>query len=325
MNREKDFRDFCAKNKLKDDIAEVYMKISKEFEEITGKDFKDATREDVDEFAAYLIKKGKNSYDNFVGLIYYSYFLRNNETLIALYELIDGSEVMNNLMKEIENDLGKDRAKRIFDGIELPSLGTGNKEKPEKTKQIIERLESTFDEEKCLDFLSRGLHKLPEDYFQKERQKYLKSKNIDDYLEQKHSEFVDILENHMKENRLFFTQKIDEEVIEFVRNDQMISAGIRDGDIIYITKIPYMAKKYLTEKNDKLKRYYYCHCPWVREAIKNSQEDRIPKKICYCSAGFFKQTWDIVLDHPVKIDVVNSILMGDNFCKFALHLPKNIS
>lgn len=324
MNREKDFRDFCSRNNLKDDITEIYVKVSEEFEEITGKNFEDATRKDVDKFVDYLIKNGKNSYDNFVGLIYRSYFLKNNDTLIALYELIDGSEVMNNLKEEIEKDVGKERTNRIFEGIELPPLGMGNNKKPEKTKEIIERLESTFNEEKCIDFLSRGLHKLPKEHFQKERQKYINSKNIDDYLEKKHREFVSVLENHMREDKLFFTQEIDEKVVEFVRNNQMISAGIREGNIIYITKIPYMTKKYLNEKNDKLKRYYYCHCPWAREAIKNSKEDRIPKNFCYCSAGFFKQTWDVVLDHPVKIDVVNSVLTGDKFCKFALHLPENI-
>jgi hypothetical protein len=124
----------------------------------------------------------------------------------------------------------------------------------------------------------------------------------------------------MKEKTLYFTQEIDGEVLEYVRNTPTCQNGVREGDIIYVTKIPYMAKKYLREKDPKKKRYYYCHCPWVREAIKS--DTKISPNFCYCSAGFEKRPWDVIFDQPVKADVIESVLKGDFVCKFAIHIPK---
>jgi hypothetical protein len=82
-----------------------------------------------------------------------------------------------------------------------------------------------------------------------------------------------------------------------------------------------MAKKYLHEKDEKKKRYYYCHCPWVREAILSDL--KVSPNFCYCSAAFEKRVWDVIFDQPVKADVVESVLKGDPICKFAIHIPKD--
>jgi len=58
----------------------------------------------------------------------------------------------------------------------------------------------------------------------------------------------------MKKRTLCFTQEINEEVLEYVRNTPTCQNGVRDGDIIYVTKIPYMARqKPLGKSSVKLK------------------------------------------------------------------------
>jgi hypothetical protein len=81
-----------------------------------------------------------------------------------------------------------------------------------------------------------------------------------------------------------------------------------------------MAKKYLREKNPKKKRYYACHCGWVREAIKS--DTKISPNFCYCSAAFEKRLWDVIFGQDVKADVLQTVLGGDKICKFAIHIPK---
>jgi hypothetical protein len=81
-----------------------------------------------------------------------------------------------------------------------------------------------------------------------------------------------------------------------------------------------MAKEYLREKDPKKKRYYACHCAWVREAIKSDL--KISPNFCYCSAGFEKRLWDVVFGQNVKADVLQTVLEGDPICKFAIHVPK---
>jgi hypothetical protein len=81
-----------------------------------------------------------------------------------------------------------------------------------------------------------------------------------------------------------------------------------------------MAKKYLHENNERMKRYYACHCTWVREAIKSGME--ISPEFCNCSAGFEKRLWDVIFGRPVKADVLQTVLKGDTICRFAIHIPQ---
>ncbi|MDQ1278798.1 MAG: hypothetical protein QG670_58 [Thermoproteota archaeon] len=124
----------------------------------------------------------------------------------------------------------------------------------------------------------------------------------------------------MRDGTLYFTKEIDEEVLGYVKKTPTCQNGVREGDIIYVTKIPYMMKQYLKEKDEKLKRYFYCHCPRVREAIKSGIN--ISSNFCYCSVAFEKRPWDVIFNQSVKADVIETVLKGDLICKFAIHIPE---
>ena len=319
------FKDFCTKKNLDEKSIQAHIRIVKEFEAFIRKkdktkDLSNAASRDLQSFAAYLIEAGKNTWDNFVALIRYARFVKNREVEVAALELLDGSDVLEKLSNTLKQTVGESKHREIFEGIELPPLGTSSKDKPKVTKKFMERLEIKIGEDKCREVLSSGPHAGPKEAYLPERKKFLKSKGIDDFLEKRHKEYVDELEKHMKEKTLYWTQEIDEKVVEYVRNTPTCQNGVREGDIICVTKIPYMAKKYLHEKDPKKKRYYYCHCPWVREAIKSDL--KISPNFCYCSAGYEKRPWDIIFGQTVKADVIETVLKGDLICKFAIHIPK---
>jgi len=96
--------------------------------------------------------------------------------------------------------------------------------------------------------------------------------------------------------------------------------GVREGDMIYETKIPYMTKKFLHEKDEKMKRYYACHCGCVREGIRSGL--KVSPNFCYCSAGYHKRPWEIIFDQPLKAEVMKTLLKGDLVCRFAIRIPK---
>jgi hypothetical protein len=125
----------------------------------------------------------------------------------------------------------------------------------------------------------------------------------------------------MKKGELYFTQEIDEQVLIYVRENPILS-GVREGNLILTTKIPYMTKRYLNENDPRIKRYYYCHCPWVRESIRTGRP-KIPTIFCNCSTGFTKFYFDAVFDDDVRCDVLETVLGGDTACKFAIHIPKD--
>jgi hypothetical protein len=322
---EKGFKDFCAERKLGEEITLANIRMVKEFEEFLkkksqNKGLNNATPSDVQSFVTHLMKNKMNTWDNLLALLRYTRFINNRGAEVALLELLDGSDVLENLSNTLRQAVGESKHKEIFEGIKLPPLGTTSKDKPEVTKKFIERLEGELGEDKCRAILLSGPHANPKKYYLPERKKFLNSKGIDDFLEKRHKEYVDELEKHMKEKTLCFAQEIDEAVLEYVRNTPTCQNGVRKGDKIIVTKIPYMAKKYLHEKDLKKKRYYACHCAWVREAIKSGM--KISPNFCYCSAGFEKRPWDVIFDQSVKADVIETVLKGDLICKFAIHIPK---
>jgi len=320
-------QEYLQERNLDTDIIPAAINIVNEFDDFlskSGKSVEEATYNDLHDFSAYLIDNKKNSFDNYVNLLRYGYFKKNNQLIIAAMENLDGSEVMVNFSKRLVEEFGEEVRNEIFDDIEVLPLGLHPKKKPEITKKVIERFLAKVNHEKCTAFLANGLRdKYPQSY-KSAREKFLKAKNIDEFLEIQRLDFIDTLRKNQEEDTLFFTQEINNKVLEYVKNQQgMTEAGIREGNKVIMTKIPYMTKQYLNETDDMKKKYWYCHCPWVREAL--LEEDQpVDPIFCNCSAGYYKNFWEAVLDQSVKVEVVESVLKGDSACKFALHLPQEI-
>ena len=175
--------------------------------------------------------------------------------------------------------------------------------------------------EECKGILSGCLHGLKDEWFLDEKKKYKECGNIDAYLERKREDFIAELEKLRNEGGLYFTQEITDEVINHVKDHPEVSAGVRDGNIIYETKIPYMSKEYLAETDERIKRYYYCHCAWVKESLRTGDVNVSPT-FCYCSAGFHKKPYEIIFGRPLKAEVIGTVLKGNMCCKFAIHLPE---
>ena len=284
-----------------------------------GHDFGKAKISDFRDALRYFVENQKNTWENFLALLRYSRFAGNQELEVELLELLDGSDVLKNISKTVKKTFGEKIHSEIFAEIELPPLGTFSTDKPKTTKKLVERLEIFLGEDGCREILFSGPHAGPKKEYFPERKAFWESGGIDDFLRKRHKEYICELEKHMNENTLYFTQRIDEEVLNYVKITPTCQNGVREGNIIYVTKIPYMAKKYLNEKDEKLKRYYYCHCPWVREAIKSGLN--VSPNFCYCSASFEKRPWDVIFGQSVKAEVVETVLKGDLICRFAIYIP----
>jgi len=322
---EEGFRQHCIKRNVKEETIQAHISAVKDFEaflkkKFANRDFSSSTPSDMQSFVAHLLENRKNTIDKFVALLRYANFVNKREIVALLFGFVEGYGALKKLSDTLEQTMGESKRDRIFEGITLPPLGTDPRDKPKIAKRIMERLEATLDERTLQEIMSSGLDVGPKEWYLPMREKFLESKSIDDYLKRKHAEAVEMLEKHSREKSMFYAQEIDEEVVEYVRDNLEVMGGVREGDIIYETKIPYMTKKYLHEKEEKMKRYYACHCGWVREAIKSGVE--ISPNFCYCSAGYHKRPWDIIFDQPVRADVIETVLKGDLVCRFAIHIPK---
>jgi hypothetical protein len=323
---EEGFRGFCVKRNLKEETVRAHVATivySEAFlkEMNPAKELSNATARDVDGLIAHLMKEDKNTWDDLLALLRYARFVGNREAEVTLLELLDGSDVLETLSETVRRTVGESKHAEVFAGIGLPPLGTRSTERPRTTRMFMERLEANVDERTCREILSSGPHAGPREEYLQDRKEFLESEGVDDFLRKRHEKYVEELDRHRKEETLYFTQEVDDEVVDFVRRTPTCQCGVREGDVIYVTKIPYMAKKYLHEDDETKKRYYYCHCPWVREAILTG--DKISPNFCYCSAGYEKRPWDVIFDEPVRADVVETVLGGDFICKFAIHIPES--
>lgn len=320
-----DFRKFLQERDFPADKIEGSVSVVERFEDFLSgqrKTQKSPTADDVRTFSAILMKEELNTYDNYRALALYGRFLKNNEVYVAVVELLDGAEALESLYEKVAESVGKLKRDEIFEGIELPPLGTPSTQKPAVTQAVMERLEDTVDPQTCQRILSSGLRHLQDEWFLEDREKYLECKNLDEFLERRGQEFIDQLEQIKREEGLFFTQEITDAVIEFVRSQPEIRQGVRKGNILFEVKIPYMTREYLAETDESMKRYYYCHCPWVRESLRAGNV-RVSPTFCHCSAGFHKKYWEVVLDQPLEAEIVESVLKGDLWCKIAIHLPQH--
>lgn len=316
------FRQFLEAQEFGADQVDQFITLIKRFDSFQEEQ-KGTISSQVNAFSKKLVEDGQNDFLNYVALARYARFLHDNEFYISVVELVDGAEAMENLYKKLGEIHGEEVRDQIFADIEIPTIGSPVAERPAVTFSVMERIEEQFDPVTTKDILSSCLRDLEDEWYLDEREKYQSSKTFDEYLEQKGQTFIEQLEGIQDKGGLFFTQEISDDVLEFVRNTPEILSGVRDGHILYEVKIPYMTKQFLEETDERMKRYYYCHCPWIRESILND-DPHVSTTFCNCSAGFHKKPYEVIFEQPLQADIVETVLAGDGWCKFAIHLPEDV-
>jgi effector-binding domain-containing protein len=167
-------------------------------------------------------------------------------------------------------------------------------EKVHWVKGAMQRLDALVDEKARKEIMAGCAHIFPQGRIQQLRAEYLRLGDIDKLLE------VMARDRSCGENSYY-------------------SAPKREGNIIYTTKIPFNPKGYQEATDGVEKRFHYCHCPLVKEAIREGQ--KISATFCYCGSGWFKRLWEGILGEPVNVEVLKTVLQGDDCCQFAIHLP----
>ena len=75
----------------------------------------------------------------------------------------------------------------------------------------------------------------------------------------------------------------------------------RKGDILYCTKI------------------YGCDCGWVR-----ATKTPISSTFCHCAKGYIIKYFEAVFQRPLKVELLQSVVNGDEVCQFAIHLDDEL-
>jgi hypothetical protein len=322
---EKNFLQFLFEKKIDEDVAAVFISRLNEFDKFLKKinhNIDSIPFGEITKYSNYLVEKNSDHVLDFLrALINYANFVKKYDYIIEIIDISESYNAMDNLYERVAEKHGEKIRDEIFTDIKIPPLGIDPEKKPAFTKVILNRLEEKIGEEKTIELLKPCLHGRPGS-LEKDREDFLRLNDIDEFLKLKKHELIERLQEHLKEGTLEFAQYIDEDVIDFIKNTPSISPGIRDGKIIISTKMPYQTKKHIEAKDNRMKGFYSCYCPWVRGAIKDGTEKELFSHFCHCSAGYTKKYWDVIFDQTTSVEPIETPLTGGLLCKFAVHIPK---
>jgi len=325
--KEIEFQEFLKDNKIDESKIEIFLSRIRDYEKFLNKE--NLTLETVKpkkliEYTEYLVSVEKESALDFLrALMSYANFSKKYDFITEAIDIAESYMAMDTLFSRIAEFHGESIRNEIFKGLIIPPLGVHPEKKPDFTKIILKRVEEKLGEEETIKLLSPCLHGRPPGDIEGDK-KALRELGIDGFLAKKHQELIRRLEEHRDKGTLEFAQYVDDEVIEFVRNNQMLAEGVREGNIIYLCKHPYQIKKFLNAIDDRMKRFYLCYCPWIRGALKNGTEHELSKHFCHCSAGWYKLYWDQIFEQSIKVEPIKTALDGALECKFAVYLPENV-
>jgi hypothetical protein len=176
----------------------------------------------------------------------------------------------------------------------------------------MDRLDALVDQEKIIEVMTGCACQYPESELSEIKDAYSKTKDIGVAHKMLKDKFASFLKTSLG---------LKDDLVREILNRGWGLAGVRRGNTIIATKIPKSGNlvEYLKETDREKRWALYCHCPRIREAIGSST--KISPTYCYCGAGFYKGIWEYILQQPVTVELLESVLQGDEVCKVAIHLP----
>lgn len=183
--------------------------------------------------------------------------------------------------------------------IGTPGLHANVTERFEWAKEAIDALDVSADKDQKFDIVSSCAHVFPTLQLAK-------------------------LTHVYRSNRLLSDDPLDaiDAVLQFMHSDPGWGENkpVREGNVIFHTKNPSDPEAYSKAQTPEQQRSAYCFCPIIRVNL----DKKISDTYCYCGSGWYRQQWEAATGKPVHVEVVKSVVRGDDVCQFAVHLASDI-
>jgi effector-binding domain-containing protein len=202
------------------------------------------------------------------------------------------------LSKNLVRVLGAEARETVMQDSEGLTLASTVDERFRWVKGAIERLGDLADEDQVYDVVSSCAHVFPVGQIAKLRAAYEDARDRTGDSWQAVDAVLDLME-------------VDPGWAE---------RPPREGNIVTATKAPRDRQAYEKAETDAERRSAYCFCPLVR----NHLNEGMSPTFCYCGSGWYRQQWEGAIGRPVRVEILRSILKGDDVCQFAVHLPKDL-
>jgi hypothetical protein len=219
-------------------------------------------------------------------------------------------------LRKLSTGLEQVAGREVRDAVMAGSAGLSSQTPSDEviawTQGAMERLDALVGEAERRTVLTGCACQYPKSALAELRKEYEESHDVDLVHRGLQEQFESLLRD---------TLQLEEDLVEDVVRRGWGSAGAKAGRTVTATKIPKSGHlaEYLREDDPTRRRQLYCHCPRVRDDLKASAT--ISPTYCYCGAGFYKGIWEEILQEPVEVELLESVLQGDEVCRFAVHLP----
>jgi hypothetical protein len=202
---------------------------------------------------------------------------------------------LDKLAENLDHFAGEAVRKKVMKGSEKLAPPSNPDEEAEWAKWVkiaMDRVDKLVDEEaRKKVMINTCPHIYPEERIRKMRSQYRRLRNVDKLLE--------IMCNDTS-----------------YEGTSYYDHPVREGNVIYVSKVPFDPKAYEKATDKYEKQLAYCHCPLARRT-----KESISLTFCYCSGGWDKQLWEGILEKPVRVELIKSIFKGDDRCVHAIHIP----
>ena len=207
---------------------------------------------------------------------------------------------------------GEHARQRVMQGSESLSSRSDRRDVIAWSQQAMDRLEGLADERQCREVMTGCACRYPEEGLRDIRDGYARTGDADRAHQMLQARFEVFLREVLELDAVWAD--------EIVRRGWGL-AGIKAGNRITATKIPKSGnlRAYLQEPDAERRRQLYCHCPRIREVLQS--KETLSPTYCYCGAGYYQGIWQEILQQPVEVEVLASVLQGDPVCTIAVHLP----
>ena len=215
----------------------------------------------------------------------------------------------------LDETAGEGIRREVMRGSEALSSEPSPERIIEWTREAMDRLDALVDEDTKRQVLTGCACQYPKADLRQIREEYEASGDIE------------AAHRMLQERFLVFLRDVlglSEDLVQEVVGRGWGLAGELQGDRIIATKIPKSGflVEYMNETDPERRRQIYCHCPRVRDAVRLSEP--ISPTYCYCGAGYYQGIWEEILQAPVRVELLKSVLQGDDVCAVAVHLPQNL-
>jgi hypothetical protein len=273
----------------------------------------------LDAWIASLLAKGPLTIPMFRQMMRMMRFAKNNARFVDLTKYTGGIGVLEQIFQRLERICGTEALAKVTADYQIPPLGTAPSSLPASVQDLMARMQLHLTTDQIETVLAGNNHQIPVSAFTEEKVLYETSPTLEVYLKDSHALAVQELKDHMREGKVWFEQIITQEVVDLVQSNQEILSARLVDEKLYMTKIPYDSVAYLHASDAKNRRYQACHCPFAREAILLGTPDINPLW-CYCSGGFHKFPYEVILDQKLKIKCIANALEDDSLCRFVIDL-----